>query len=97
MNFCSHDPAVCLFRISGDDTDFIFSEEGFLSRMKKSYQFPIRAFNYCLDYFNITIDDVDLFVFDYMDHKRVFRTSDNYRLLTGDFIRSHLKIDKKKV
>ena len=31
-----------------------------------------------------------------MDNQRNLRTSDNYRLLVGDFIRSRLKIDKKK-
>ncbi len=30
-----------------------------------------------------------------MDYKRINRTSDNYRLLIGDFIRANLKISSK--
>ena len=97
MNYCSHDPGAALVRIDGNNLDYIFAEEGFLSRTKKSYQFPIRSLNYCLDYYGIKIDDVDTFVFDYMDNKRTFRTSDNYRLLAGDFIRSNLKVNPNKV
>ncbi len=97
MNYCSHDPGAALVRIEGNNLDYIFAEEGFLSRTKKSYQFPIRSLNYCLDYYGIKIDEVDTFVFDYMDNKRTFRTSDNYRLLLGDFIRSNLKVNPKKI
>ena len=97
MNYCSHDPGVALVRIEGNNLDYIFAEEGFLSRTKKSYQFPIRSLNYCLEYYGIKIDEVDTFVFDYMDNKRTFRTSDNYRLLLGDFIRSNLKVNPKKI
>jgi len=97
MNYCSHDPGAALVRIDDNNFDYIFAEEGFLSRTKKSYQFPIRSLNYCLDYYGIKIDDVDIFVFDYMDNKRTFRTSDNYRLLLGDFIRSNLKVNPKKI
>ncbi len=97
MNYCSHDPGVALVRIEDDNLDYIFSEEGFLSRRKKSYHFPIRSMNYCLEYYDISIDQVDVFILDYMDRKRVFRTSDNYRLLAGDFIRSNLKISPNKI
>lgn len=82
MNSCSHDPGAALIKIDGKNFDYIFAEEGFLSRRKKSYQFPIRAIEYCLSYFNIKIDDIDKFIFDYMDKKHPFRTSDNYRLLS---------------
>lgn len=97
MNSCSHDPGAALIKIDGKNFDYIFAEEGFLSRRKKSYQFPIRAIEYCLSYFNIKIDDIDKFIFDYMDKKHPFRTSDNYRLLAGDFIRSKLKINPEKI
>ena len=69
MNYCSHDPGAALVRKEGDNIDYIFAEEGFLSRKKKSYQFPLRSLNYCLEYFDITIDEVDTFVFDFMDTK----------------------------
>jgi carbamoyltransferase len=97
MNYCSHDPGAALVRIEGNNMDYIFAEEGFLSRTKKSYQFPIRSLNYCLDYYGIKIDEVDTFVFDYMDYKRTYRTSHNYRLLLGDFVRSNLKVNPKKI
>lgn len=97
MNYCSHDPGCALVRHDGTNTDLIFAEEGFLSRKKKSYHFPIRSMKYCLDYFGISIDDVDIFVLDHMDYKRDFRTSHNYRLLIGDFIRSRLKVPKNKI
>ena len=32
-----------------------------------------------------------------MDHQRAYRTSNNYRLLAGDFIRSRLNIDPIKI
>ena len=97
MNYCSHDPGCAIIRTDGKEIDLAYAEEGFLSRKKKSYQFPIRSLNYCLDFFKITLSDVDILMLDYMDHKRNFRTSDNYRLLAGDFIRSKLDIDPKKI
>ena len=50
MNYCSHDPGACLIKVNenGDFIDYIFSEEGFHSRRKKSYQFPLRSVKYCL-------------------------------------------------
>jgi carbamoyltransferase len=97
MNYCSHDPGCALIRSDGNSFDYIFAEEGFLSRRKKSYQFPIRSINYCLDYFDIKLEDIDVFCLDYMDNKRFLRTSDNYRLLVGDFLRSRLKISHNKI
>jgi len=97
MNYCSHDPGAALVRKEGDNIDYIFAEEGFLSRKKKSYQFPLRSLNYCLEYFDITIDEVDTFVFDYMDSKKTYRTSENYSLLLGDFLRSNLKVNPAKI
>ena len=46
---------------------------------------------------SIKIDDIDSVTFDYMDHRRDFRTSNNYRLLIGDYIRSKLKIPQNKM
>ncbi len=97
MGYCSHDPGAALIRFSNKKIDYIFSEEGFLSRKKKSYHFPIRSIQYCLSHYGIKINEVDKFVIDYMDHKRSFRTSDTYRLLAGDYIRSRIKIPKKKI
>ena len=97
MNYCSHDPGCALVRHDGTSTDLIFAEEGFLSRKKKSYHFPIRSMKYCLDYFGISLDDVDVLVLDHMDYERHFRTSHNYRLLIGDFIRSRLRFPKSKI
>ena len=97
MNYCSHDPACALIKVDDSKIEFIQAEEGFLSRKKKSYQFPIRSMKYCLDYFSIKIDDIDSVTFDYMDHRRDFRTSNNYRLLIGDYIRSKLKIPQNKM
>jgi len=97
MNYCSHDPACALIKVDGSDIDMIFAEEGFLSRKKKSYQFPIRSIKYCLDYFGIKMSDVDVLTVDFMDHRRFFKTSNNYRLLIGDYFRSKLKIDVEKI
>jgi carbamoyltransferase len=97
MNYCSHDPGAAIVRYDGKEIDLITCEEGFLSRKKKSYHFPIRSINYCLDYFNIKLSDIDLYSIDFMDFKRDFRTSDNYRQLIGDYIRSQLKIEKSKI
>ena len=95
MNFCSHDPGCALIKYENKKIETIFKEEGFLSRKKKSYQFPLRSIKYCLDYFSISLNDIDVMMLDYMDQKRYFRTSDNYRLLIGDYIRSKLKIKIK--
>ena len=77
MNYCSHDPGCAIIRTDGKEIDLAYAEEGFLSRKKKSYQFPIRSLNYCLDFFKISLSDVDILMLDYMDHKRNFGTSDN--------------------
>ena len=94
MNWCSHDPGASLVQYddSTGSIQYISAEEGSLSRRKKSYHFPIRSIKYCLDYFNISIDRVDHICVDHMDYPRVYRTSDNYRLLIGDFIRSKLRV-----
>ena len=97
MNYCSHDSACALMRVDNNKIDLIFAEEGFLSRKKTNYQFPLRSMKYCLDHFGIKIDDIDVLMLDYMDEKRTFRTSNNYRLLIGDYIRSRLKIDKQEI
>ena len=97
MNYCSHDPGACLTKINMENgnTQYIFTEEGFLSRKKKSYQFPIRSIKYCLDYFGITFQQLDRICLDYMIEKRFNRTSDRYRLLVGDYIRANLKISEE--
>ena len=97
MNYCSHDPGACLTKINTENgnTQYIFTEEGFLSRKKKSYQFPIRSIKYCCDYFGITFEQIDRICLDYMIEKRFNRTSDNYRLLIGDYIRANLKISEE--
>lgn len=97
MNFCSHDPGAALVKIENGNFEYIFAEEGFLSRRKKSYQFPIRSIEYCLNHFGIKIDQVDRFILDYMNEKTFFRTSNNYRLLAGDFIRSKMKINPERI
>ena len=96
MNYCSHDPAACITKVNleNGNIEYIFAEEGFLSRKKKSYQFPLRSIKYCLDYFGIQLKEINRICLDYMDYKRFNRTSDNYRLLVGDFIRANLKISK---
>ena len=80
MNYCSHDPGAAIIKISDDGKvlDFINAEEGFLSRKKKSYQFPIRSIKYCLDYFEIRLKDIEAICVDYMDYKRINRTSNNF-------------------
>ena len=97
MGHCSHDPSACLISYDTYEKKFQihYAEEGFLSRKKKSYQFPIRAIRYCLDKENIGIEDLDIISNDFMDKKRIYRTSNNHRQLCGDFIRSRLKINKK--
>ena len=55
MGHCSHDPSACLISYDPNEKKFQihYAEEGFLSRKKKSYQFPIRSIKYCLDKENI--------------------------------------------
>ena len=56
MNYCSHDPGAALVKIDKNNFEYIFAEEGSLSRRKKLYQFPIRSIEYCLSHFGIQID-----------------------------------------
>lgn len=97
MGHCSHDPSACLisYDIENQEFNINYAEEGFLSRKKKSYQFPIRAINYCLDREQIQLKDVDIICNDFMDKKRIYKTSNNHRQLCGDYIRSKLKISKE--
>ena len=97
MNYCSHDPGAALVKIDNNNFEYIFAEEGFLSRRKKSYQFPIRSIEYCLSHFGIQIDQVDRIILDHMYEKQLFRTSNNFRLLLGDFIRSKIKIRPEQI
>ena len=34
MNYCSHDPTAALIKIDKNNFEYIFAEEGFLSRQK---------------------------------------------------------------
>ena len=83
-------------RLEGNKLELISAEEGFLSR-KKELSLSIRSMKYCLDYFDINIDNIDVLMLDFMDEERPIKTSNNYRLLIGDFIRSRLKIKKDKI
>ena len=38
-----------------------------LSCRKKSYQFPLRAIQACLDHYGITLDEVDVVALDFMN------------------------------
>jgi len=98
MNYCSHDPAACIVRKLPDGrTDYIHFEEGMISRKKKSYHFPTRSIQKCLDYYQITIDEVDVICVDYMNDKSFHNTASYYRKLVGDYIRARLKVDKEKI
>lgn len=93
MNYCSHDPAACLARLSPEGRlDYIHYEEGMLSRKKKSYQFPLRAIQACLDHFHIGLDDVDVVALDYMNDKTAHNTAAYYRKLLGDYLRANLAV-----
>ena len=90
MNFCSHDPGCALIKYENKKIETIFAEEGFLSRKKElSISIKINKVLFRLPF--ISLNDIDVMMLDYMDQKRYFRTSDNYRLLIGDYIRSKLK------
>ena len=97
MSFCSHDPAASIVEIIHEKniirSNFIHFEEGMLSRRKKSYHFPSRSINNCLDYFGINLSDVTEIKSDYMDIKSFNNSSLNYRKLVGDFIRKYLNIN----
>ena len=58
MNYCSRDSACALIKVENSSVDYII--------------FPLRSMQYCLDYFSIKIEDVDLMTLDYMDFKRSF-------------------------
>ena len=93
MGYLSHDPAACLMCSDEDgNIKYIHFEEGMLSRKKKSYQFPLRAINECLNYFGIKLSDVDIVTIDYMNSKCYYNTSNYYRKLIGDYIRANLDI-----
>ena len=75
MGHCSHDPSACLisFDIESKEFNINYAEEGFLSRKKKSYQFPIRAIKYCLDREKIKLNDIDIICNDFMDKKEFLK------------------------
>ena len=95
MNYCSHDPAACLIKINeqGKFVDYIFSEEGFHSRRKRSYHFLSAPQIIALTILELNLQ-LDAICLDYMD-KKANRTSDNYRLLIGDYLRANLNISNK--
>ncbi len=93
MNYCSHDPAACLMRkLPNGQIDYIHFEEGMLSRKKKSFQFPLRAIQACLNHYDIAIGDVDIIALDFMNDRSFHNTSSYYRKLVGDYIRAKLKL-----
>jgi len=98
MSYCSHDPAASMVRLSVDgQVDFIHFEEGMLSRRKKSYHFPARAINACLNHFGVEIGRVDAVCVDFMDHKRFLGTTKYYRRLVGDYVRANLNLRSDQI
>lgn len=98
MSYCSHDPAACLVRLQPDGQfDYIHFEEGMLSRKKKSYQFPLRAIQACLNHYGITLDEVDVVALDFMNSRSVHNTASYYRKLVGDYIRAKLRLREDQI
>ncbi len=98
MNYCSHDPAACLMRVlPNGKVDYIHFEEGMLSRKKQSYQFPLRAIQSCLNYYGVSIDDIDVVALDFMNDQSVHNTAGYYRKLIGDYLRATLKLRHDQV
>ncbi len=99
MGFAGHDPAACVLKTEKDGT-FKYStiSEERLNRVKYSYHFPLRSIHYCMETLNIqSLDDIDLVINDWSQHRNGFESNYSYRKLEYDYLRRNLNIDKTKI
>ena len=71
-SFANADSGACIIRFSKDSIDYVAISEERLIRKKFPYTFPIHSIFYCLNYYKINLDDVDLLVSDWIRKKRWF-------------------------
>lgn len=102
LNTVSHDPSACLISATYNekeltDVDYVHFEESMLTRRKKANLFPVLSINKCLEYFGISIDEIDCVATDYMENKSWFNSTPKNRKQFSDYIKFNLKDINSKV
>jgi len=59
-----HDTGAALIKSNGDNLDVVAISEERLDRIKHSYAYPILSIGYCLDAFELELNDIDIICID---------------------------------
>ena len=102
LNTVSHDPSACLISATYNDTElvdveYVHFEESMLTRRKTANLFPVLSVDKCLDYFGISINDLDCVATDYMENQSWFNSTPKNRKQFSDYIKLNLNNITSKV
>ncbi len=95
QSFANADSGACIIKFSNNLVDYVAISEERLVRKKFPYTFPINSISYCLDHFNIELNDIDLLVSDWIREKKWKRSAPAYDYQMFDYIKEKLKFKKQ--
>ena len=98
--FASIDSGACIVKTSpiSKNYEYVAISEERLIRKKYPYTFPLHSIKYCMDYFNLkNFNQIDLLVSDIIREPKWLRSGPSFNVKEFDYIKSILKISKKKI
>lgn len=97
--FANYESGAAILRINEktQDYDYVAISEERLIRKKYNYDFPLHSIQYCLDYYNIEIKNIDFLVSDIIREPTWIRSGPSYNLKEFDYLKLKFKIKKKKI
>ena len=95
--FANYESGAAILRINEktQDYDYVAISEERLIRKKYNYDFPLHSIQYCLDYYNIEIKNIDFLVSDIIREPTWIRSGPSYNLKEFDYLKLKFKIKKK--
>ncbi len=99
-NFLTYESSASLLRIpkGGGDIDYVCIGEDRLTRIKHTYNFPLRGIDYCLNHFGLDdVEQVDYLATDYARVPRWTNSGPGYRKLESDYLKLKFKFPREKI
>ncbi len=97
--FANYESGACILELNEKKRDYTYiaiSEER-LVRKKYNYLFPTYSINYCLNYFNIKLSEIDFLVSDIIRVKKWLRSGPAYNVTEFDYFMKKIKISSDKI
>ena len=97
--FANYESGACILELNEKkrNYNYIAISEERLIRKKYNYFFPTHSINYCLNYFNIKLSEIDFLVSDIIRVKKWLRSGPAYNVTEFDYFMKKLKISSKKI